>query len=144
VIDSRPSEDFSAIRRRRECLECRQRFTTYERIETVPLLVAKKNGAREAFDRRKLLGGIVKACEKQPVALEAMEKMAFDIEAEILESSLREVESRDLGEAVMEQLKRVDEVAYVRFASVYRSFKDIDTFMAELLKIKNEIEHSEK
>jgi len=139
VIDSRPSEDSVTIRRRRECTKCKNRFTTYERVELTPLLIAKKDGTREEFDRGKILSGIMKACEKRPVTLETMEKIVSDIESEVTETQHREIDSVAIGEAVMAHLKKVDEVAYVRFASVYRSFKDIDTFMEEIMQLKNEL-----
>ncbi len=132
VIDSRPAEEGSAIRRRRECLECEKRFTTYERIEAVPLVVVKKDGRREMFDRSKLLGGIIKACEKRPISTRDLENAVEEIDRELLNSMEREVSSQMIGELVMEKLKVLDEVAYVRFASVYRQFKDLHTFMQEL------------
>lgn len=135
VIDSRPADEGTSIRRRRECLGCGKRFTTYETVESVPLIVVKKNGSRQTFDRSKVLAGLVKACEKRPVPLATLEKIASDIEQQILNSLSREVASEHIGELVMEQLKDVDEVAYVRFASVYRQFRDINTFMEELSKL---------
>lgn len=132
VIDSRPADDYATIRRRRECLECHHRFTTYERVETLPLVVVKKDGARETFDRNKIIKGIMKACEKRPVSMEQIEKMASQIESDLSATSSSEISSCDIGEAIMLQLKNIDEVAYVRFASVYRRFKDINTFMEEL------------
>lgn len=135
VIDSRPADEGTSIRRRRECLGCGRRFTTYETVESVPLIVVKKNGSRQTFDRNKVLAGLVKACEKRPVPLATLEKIASDIEQQILNSLSREVASEHIGELVMEQLKDVDEVAYVRFASVYRQFRDINTFMEELSKL---------
>ncbi len=132
VIDSRLSQDGSTTRRRRECLGCAKRFTTYERVEETLPLVVKKDGTREAFDRGKILGGIVKACEKRPVSMEEMEKAADRLEMRFLDSGEREIPSSSIGEAVMEELKRLDEVAYVRFASVYREFRDINEFMKEL------------
>ncbi|MDD6308032.1 MAG: transcriptional regulator NrdR [Clostridia bacterium] len=138
VLDSRPTDDDNAIRRRRQCLSCQKRFTTYEKVEGVPVMVIKKDKGREPFDREKLLRGIVKACEKRPVPFEVMENMTLVIE-NILQNSLdREVTSSRIGELVMEQLKNIDEVAYVRFASVYRQFKDINTFMQELRKLLTE------
>lgn len=138
VIDSRPAEEGATIRRRRECLECQKRFTTYEIIERMPLVVVKRDGSRQSFDKSKLINGMVRACEKRPVALAQLEKIADDIEQELQGSLEREVKTADIGEMVMSRLKDVDEVAYVRFASVYRSFKDINTFMDELAKILSE------
>ena len=138
VIDSRPSEEGSSIRRRRECLSCQNRFTTCEKIETLPLLVIKKDRTRELFDKNKLLSGIIKACHKRPVTMEQMEEVATEIEAELQNSLTREISSQRIGVLVMDKLKSLDPVAYVRFASVYREFKDIDTFMAELSKIMKE------
>ncbi|MGM9638449.1 MAG: transcriptional regulator NrdR [Butyricicoccaceae bacterium] len=135
VVDSRPTDEGSSIRRRRECLSCGSRFTTYETVEYLPVIVVKKDGSREAFDRSKLLGGLVKACEKRPVPLALLEKAVADIEQTISNSLNREVRSEHIGELAMEHLKRIDEVAYVRFASVYRQFKDINTFMEELNKL---------
>lgn len=135
VIDSRPADEGSSIRRRRECLSCRKRFTTYETVESVPLVVVKKDGSRQSFDRSKILGGLIKACEKRPVPLETLEKAVTDIEQKLLGSMEREIPSERVGELVMEQLKTIDQVAYVRFASVYRQFQDIDSFMAELNKL---------
>ena len=135
VIDSRPTEDGEKIRRRRECLNCKKRFTTYEIVETVPLMVVKKDRSREVFDRQKLLNGMLRACEKRPVTLSQLESIADDIEQELQSALEREISTVDIGEMVMARLKTVDEVAYVRFASVYRSFKDINTFMEELSKL---------
>lgn len=135
VIDSRPTDESNSIRRRRECLSCGKRFTTYETVESVPLVVVKKGGSRQAFDRNKILNGLVKACEKRPVSMEALEKTVSEIEQKLLNSMDREVPSERVGELVMDALKEVDQVAYVRFASVYRQFKDIDSFMAELNKL---------
>ena len=135
VVDSRPTDEGSSIRRRRECLSCGSRFTTYETVEYLPVIVVKKHGSREAFDRSKLLGGLVKACEKRPVPLALLEKAVADIEQTISNSLNREVRSEHIGELAMEHLKQIDEVAYVRFASVYRQFKDINTFMEELNKL---------
>ena len=137
VIDSRPTEDGEKIRRRRECLNCAKRFTTYEVIETVPVVVVKKDKSREAFDRNKLLNGLLRACEKRPVSMDTLERIVDEIE-NLLQNSLdREVSSQRIGTYAMEKLKNVDEVAYVRFASVYRQFKDINSFMEELSKIIN-------
>ena len=138
VIDSRHSEDGASIRRRRECLKCSKRFTTYEVIETVPVVVVKKDKSREAFDRNKLLNGLLRACEKRPVSIETLEHIVDEIETLLQNSLDREVPSHMIGTYAMEKLKSVDEVAYVRFASVYRQFKDINTFMEELNKIKAE------
>ena len=135
VIDSRPTDESNSIRRRRECLSCGKRFTTYETVESVPLVVVKKDGSRQAFDRNKILNGLVKACEKRPVSMEVLEKTVSEIEQKLLNSMDREVPSERVGELVMDALKEVDQVAYVRFASVYRQFKDIDSFMAELNKL---------
>ena len=138
VIDSRPTDEGERIRRRRECLNCAKRFTTYEVIETVPVVVVKKDKSREAFDRNKLLNGLLRACEKRPVPLETLERIVDEIETLLQNSLDREVPSTLIGTYAMDQLKKVDEVAYVRFASVYREFKDINTFMDELNKIKAE------
>ena len=138
VIDSRPTDEGERIRRRRECLNCAKRFTTYEVIETVPVVVVKKDKSREAFDRNKLLNGLLRACEKRPVPLETLERIVEEIETLLQNSLDREVPSTLIGTYAMDKLKKVDEVAYVRFASVYREFKDINTFMDELNKIKAE------
>ena len=135
VVDSRPAEEGSSIRRRRECLKCEKRFTTYETVESLPMVVIKKDGSRQSFDRDKILRGIQRSCEKRPVPFADMERMALEIEQEIQNSLEREVSTDVIGQKVMEKLKDADEVAYVRFASVYRQFKDINTFMAELNKI---------
>ena len=137
-IDSRPTDEGERIRRRRECLNCAKRFTTYEVIETVPVVVVKKDKSREAFDRNKLLNGLLRACEKRPVPLETLERIVDEIETLLQNSLDREVPSTLIGTYAMDKLKKVDEVAYVRFASVYREFKDINTFMDELNKIKAE------
>lgn len=135
VVDSRHSEDNTSIRRRRECLSCQKRFTTYETVEILPIVVVKRDGTRQAFDRNKVLNGMLRACEKRPVPLHELEDAVSDIE-QILQNSLdREVKSEFIGELVMERLKPMDQVAYVRFASVYRQFKDLNSFMAELNKI---------
>lgn len=132
VVDSRPTDEGGRIRRRRECLKCMKRFTTYEIIETLPIIIIKKDKSREVFDRNKILNGFLRACEKRPVSIEVLEDAVNEIEA-ILQNSLeREVSSQKLGELAMEQLKEIDEVAYVRFASVYRQFGDVNTFMNEL------------
>ena len=138
VIDSRPTDEGERIRRRRECLNCAKRFTTYEVIETVPVVVVKKDKSREAFDRNKLLNGLLRACEKRPVPLETLERIVDEIETLLQNALDREVPSTLIGTYAMDKLKKVDEVAYVRFASVYREFKDINTFMDELNKIKAE------
>ncbi|MGN0456326.1 MAG: transcriptional regulator NrdR [Acutalibacteraceae bacterium] len=138
VIDSRPADDGERIRRRRECLGCNKRFTTHEVIETVPIIVVKRDKSRETFDRNKLTAGILRACEKRPVSLDSIEQIVSDIETKLQNSLDREVTSKAIGEYVMEHLKNVDEVSYVRFASVYRQFKDINTFMEELNKLLQE------
>ncbi|MDL2289034.1 transcriptional regulator NrdR [Oscillospiraceae bacterium OttesenSCG-928-F05] len=138
VVDSRPTDEGETIRRRRECLSCQKRFTTYETIESLPLIVIKKDGARETFDRSKLLTGIMRACQKRPVTLADAEVIVSSIEQRLHNSLEREVSSREIGELVMGELKALDEVAYVRFASVYRQFKDIGNFMAELNRMLNE------
>ena len=135
VVDSRPSDDGTSIRRRRECLNCQKRFTTYETVESMPLVVIKRDGTRQSFDRVKILNGMIRACEKRQVPLAELERMTGEIEQYIQNQMDREISSAQIGELVMEKLKSVDEVAYVRFASVYRHFKDIDTFMAELNKL---------
>ena len=135
VIDSRPTDEGERIRRRRECLQCAKRFTTYEMIESLPIIVIKKDGSRETFDRQKLLTGMLRACEKRPVSIEMLDHAISDIETVIQNSLDREVSSVKIGELVMDKLKDIDEVAYVRFASVYRQFKDINTFMNELNKL---------
>ena len=135
VIDSRPADENSCIRRRRECLSCGKRFTTYETVESLPMVVVKKDGSRQSFDRRKVLGGMIRACEKRPVPLAELEKIAEEIEQDLQNSMEREISTEAIGEKVMERLRNVDQVAYVRFASVYRQFKDIDTFMTELNKL---------
>lgn len=135
VIDSRPADEGSSIRRRRECLSCQKRFTTYETVESLPMVVVKKDGSRQSFDRRKVLGGMIRACEKRPVPLAELERISAEIEQELQNSMEREISTEHIGQMVMDRLKQVDEVAYVRFASVYRQFKDIDTFMTELNKL---------
>ncbi len=135
VIDSRPAEDGTTIRRRRECLDCQKRFTTYEVIERMPLMVIKRDGSRESFDRVKIINGVVRACEKRPVTMAQIEGVADEIEQELRGRLESEVKTEKIGEMVMLRLKNLDEVAYVRFASVYRSFKDINTFMEELTKL---------
>ncbi len=138
VIDSRPTDEGNSIRRRRECLECKRRFTTYEKIEEIPLVVVKKDMSRESFNRDKIRNGIIKACEKRPVSLQTIEHIVEELEKELQSCLEKEIESVHIGELVMQYLKDTDEVAYVRFASVYRQFKDINTFMDELKKILNE------
>ena len=138
VIDSRPTDEGERIRRRRECLNCQKRFTTYEIIESLPIVVIKKDKSREVFNRDKLVNGMLKACEKRPVSINDIERAVDDIEAKLQNSLDREVTSVRIGELVMEKLKNIDEVAYVRFASVYRQFKDINTFMSELEKLLRE------
>lgn len=135
VVDSRPSDEGASIRRRRECLECHKRFTTYETMESLPLVVIKKDGSRQTFDKEKLLGSMLKACEKRSVPMSKLEEIVGEIEQTLQNDMEREVSSAFIGELVMEKLKEVDEVAYVRFASVYRQFKDIGTFMEELNKL---------
>ncbi|MCI8477154.1 MAG: transcriptional repressor NrdR [Oscillospiraceae bacterium] len=135
VVDSRPSDEGASIRRRRECLLCHNRFTTYETMESVPLMVVKKEGGRQLFDKGKLLNSMLKACEKRSVSLSTLQEIADNIEQTLQNDMNREVTSAYIGELVMEQLKEVDEVAYVRFASVYRQFKDIGSFMTELSKL---------
>lgn len=132
VIDSRPAEEGASIRRRRECLSCGKRFTTYETVESLPLMVIKKDGSRQSFDRNKVMSGVIRACEKRPVPYQSMEALAAEIEQVLQNQMDREVSTARIGELVMERLKALDEVAYVRFASVYREFKDIGTFLAEL------------
>ena len=135
VIDSRPSSDGNSIRRRRECLECQKRFTTYENIETLPLIVIKKDMSRETFDRNKILNSIIRACDKRQVTLSQMDNLVSEIESSLQNSLQNEITSDRIGELVMEKLKELDEVAYIRFASVYRQFKDIGAFMEELQKL---------
>ncbi len=132
VIDSRSSSEDKSVRRRRECMKCKRRFTTYEYIEEIPIMVIKKDGRREAFDRNKMISGILKACEKRPVSLEKVEALVDKVEKDLRESFDKEVKVQEVGELVMESLHHLDEVAYVRFASVYRQFKDINQFMKEL------------
>ena len=135
VIDSRPTDEGERIRRRRECIKCLKRFTTYEVIESLPLIVVKKDKSRQTFDRNKLLNGMLRACEKRPVSIEVLEKAVDEIESSLQNSLDREVTSQKIGELAMDSLKSIDEVAYVRFASVYRQFRDINTFMDELGKL---------
>lgn len=138
VIDSRSADDSERIRRRRECLKCGKRFTTHEIIETVPVIVVKRDKSRESFDRNKLTNGLVRACEKRPVSINKIEEIVNNIESKVQSSLDREVTTEQIGELAMNELKTVDEVSYVRFASVYRSFKDIETFMEELNKLLKE------
>lgn len=148
VIDTRSAEDCEKIRRRRECLSCHKRFTTYEIVETVPLVVVKKDKSREVFNRQKLMSGMLRACEKRPVSYEMLEKAVDNIEQTLYSTYDREVTSIAVGELAMQQLKKIDEVAYVRFASVYRQFSDLNTFMDELKNLLNSresgSEHTEK
>ena len=138
VVDSRPAEDSEKIRRRRECLSCGKRFTTYEAIENTPLIVVKKDHTRQIFDRDKLLRGLLRACEKRPVALETLEGLVDSIEQTYANAMLKEVSSVELGEQVLKELKKLDKVAYIRFASVYRDFSDVDSFLSELRKLQEE------
>lgn len=138
VIDSRPSEENNAIRRRRQCEQCDRRFTTYETIESVPLIIIKKDETREPYSREKILSGLLRSCHKRPVPMQKIDSMINDIENSLYNTMKKEVESSYIGELVMEKLKEVDEVAYVRFASIYREFRDINTFMDELKKILRE------
>ena len=138
VVDSRPAEEGATIRRRRECLSCQKRFTTYEIMERLPLIVVKKDGSRQTFDKQKLINGMLRACEKRPVPLAELQAVADEIEQELQNSLEREIKTTEVGEMVMNGLKSLDEVAYVRFASVYRQFRDINTFMTELNKLLKE------
>lgn len=140
VLESRSTEEGLAIRRRRECLNCRERFTTYERVETIPLMVVKKDGTRQEFDRTKILQGLIKACEKRQVPLSRLEEIVSGIEQHLRNSMEQEVSSHTIGEMVMEELKKLDQVAYVRFASVYRQFRDIQSFLQELETLLQEKE----
>ena len=135
VIDSRPTEEGVAIRRRRECIKCAQRFTTYEKVESLPIVVIKKDKTRELFNREKLLAGLTRACEKRPVETNTLDRLVDKIESDLQNTLKREVSTKEIGEKVMEGLKDIDEVAYVRFASVYRQFKDVTTFIAEVNKL---------
>lgn len=132
VVDSRPADEGASIRRRRECLACHKRFTTYETMESLPLMVIKKDGSRQSFDRGKVMGGLIRACEKRPVSYQALEGLVSEIEQVLQNQIDREVSSSQIGELILERLKELDEVAYVRFASVYREFKDVNSFMSEL------------
>jgi transcriptional repressor NrdR len=138
VVDSRPTDEGTSIRRRRECTSCGRRFTTYEKIEDVPILVIKKDGRRESFDSKKIRNGLLRACEKRPVSIKEVEEVVQDIEKQVHNSLEQEITTQRIGEMVMKRLKEMDEVAYVRFASVYRQFKDINTFMEELNKLLQE------
>lgn len=138
VIDSRPADDGQRIRRRRECMQCGKRFTTYESIESQPVIIIKRDKSRQVFDRNKLLSGMLRACEKRPVSLETLEKAIDEIESQLQNSLEREVTSAEIGEMALEKMKHIDEIAYVRFASVYHDFKDIQSFLDELNKLKNE------
>lgn len=138
VIDTRPTDEGQAIRRRRECIKCGKRFTTYEKIEEIPIVVVKKDGNRQTYDRNKLLNGILRACEKRPVSLDTIEDVVDDIEKNLYNSMEKEITTVNIGEMVMNALKDIDEVAYVRFASVYRQFKDVNSFMDELKELLNE------
>lgn len=138
VIDSRLAKEDTSIRRRRECLSCKSRFTTYERVEEMELLVIKKGGVREPFDRSKIIAGMIKACEKRPISMEVIENFVSDLEREFQERGDREVDSSEIGERVINKLYEIDEVAYVRFASVYRSFKDVNQFLNELTDLLKE------
>lgn len=141
VVDSRPTDEGNSIRRRRECLKCLKRFTTYETIEHLPIMLIKRDGTREPYNRQKLLAGVMKACEKRPVPQARLEQLVDDVEQKLFGALETEVSSKAIGELVMEEIKEVDEVAYVRFASVYRQFKDINTFMEELSTLIHEREH---
>lgn len=138
VIDTRPTDDGFTVRRRRECSSCGKRFTTYEKVEEINIVVVKRNGTRQSFNRNKIINGLIKACEKRPVSLNTIETIADNIEKHIHSSFYKEVQTEIIGELVMNELKNIDDVAYVRFASVYRQFKDINTFMDELKKILDE------
>lgn len=138
VVDSRATEDNMAIRRRRECLKCGKRYTTYEKIEDIPILVIKKGSNREFFDKTKIINGIIKACQKRPISRKQIEEIADDIEKQLSNQMVTEVKSEFIGELIMDRLKVLDEVAYVRFASVYRQFKDINTFMEEIKNLMSD------
>ncbi|MCA9407351.1 MAG: transcriptional repressor NrdR [Candidatus Omnitrophica bacterium] len=135
VVDSRLSTDGASVRRRRECLKCQKRFTTYEYVEQVPLMVVKRDGRRQPFDRKKIISGLVKACEKRPISIDKMEELTSELEREVQRKFEREVDSKEVGELIMGKLAQLDEVAYVRFASVYRQFRDVNQFMTELTTI---------
>lgn len=138
VVDSRPTDEEAAIRRRRECEKCGKRFTTYEKVEGLPLIVVKKDGSREVYQRNKIINGLLRACQKRPVSVSQIEALVDDIEKELYNSMEKEIDSKKIGEMVMDRLRKIDDVAYVRFASVYRQFKDINTFLEELHKLINE------
>ncbi len=138
VVDSRPADEYIVIRRRRECEKCAKRFTTYEKIEEMPLIIVKRDGRREAFQRKKIINGLINACQKRPISLKEIESIADSIEKELYNTMEKEINSKRIGEMVMKELKKLDDVAYVRFASVYKQFKDINTFMDELNKLMNE------
>lgn len=138
VIDSRPTSESKAIRRRRECISCKSRFTTYETIEEIPIMIVKRDGNRESYNRNKILNGIIKSCEKRPISIDEIEKAVDNIEKELSNSLKKEVTSEEIGKLVMRELKALDDVAYVRFASVYKQFKDVNSFMEELKKILDE------
>lgn len=137
VVDSRPADDNSSIRRRRMCDECKRRFTTYEKVETIPLVVIKKDNSREEYDRSKIEAGVLRACYKRPIPVQKIKELVDNVEIELFNREEREIESKVIGEIVMDKLKNLEAVAYVRFASVYREFKDVNTFMDELKKILN-------
>lgn len=140
MVDSRPTDEGESIRRRRECLSCQKRFTTYELLEILPIMVIKKDGSRQAFDKQKILNGLLRASEKRPISLSELTKVVNSIELKLQNELRREVKSTEIGQLVMDELKNLDEVAYVRFASVYREFKDINSFMSELTSLLNENE----
>ncbi len=138
VVDSRPADEYAVIRRRRECEKCSKRFTTYERVEEIPLIIVKRDGRREAFQREKIINGLIKASQKRPISLKEIEEIADNVEKELNNSLEKEIDSKRIGQMVMYRLKKLDDVAYVRFASVYKQFKDINTFMDELNKLMKE------
>ena len=138
VVDSRPADEYAVIRRRRECEKCSKRFTTYERVEEIPLIIVKRDGRREAFQREKIINGLIKASQKRPISLKEIEEIAGNVEKELNNSLEKEIDSKRIGQMVMYRLKKLDDVAYVRFASVYKQFKDINTFMDELNKLMKE------
>ncbi|MBQ1935226.1 MAG: transcriptional repressor NrdR [Clostridia bacterium] len=141
VVDSRPTEEGGAIRRRRECLSCGKRFTTYEKIERVPVMIVKKDKTREPFDKEKLLRGLLRACEKRPIPFQVLDELAADVEMVVYNSLEREITTNQIGELVMQRLKKIDDIAYVRFASVYRQFTDLNSFREELNKILGDKEN---
>ena len=138
VVDSRPSDEYAVIRRRRECEKCSKRFTTYEKIEEIPLVIVKRDGRREVFQREKIVNGVLRACQKRPISIKEIEEIVDSVEKELQNTMEKEIDSKKIGEMVMSRLKKLDDVAYVRFASVYKQFKDINTFMDELNKLMNE------